>query len=257
MNIRFLLTLSILIFFISQANGQSKTESIHIVVALCDNIHQGIAPVPAKLGNGKNTKDNLYWGAYYGVKSCFTRNSSWKLVKTDTRPESNIIERIVFKHVSKDTYLVADAYDGEQINQAIDDYLMFCAGTLHKTVVIKGKEIEYGAESELVAYVGHNGLIEYTPASYPQGTNNFTKLAITLGCYSKKYFEEPIRQSGAYPLIWTTGSMAPEAYILEAAIKGWLNKERFEQIQDRAAKAYSKYQKISYANARGLLIGGW
>jgi len=39
----------------------------HVVVALCDNVHQGIVPVPRALGNGQDPSSNLYWGARYGV----------------------------------------------------------------------------------------------------------------------------------------------------------------------------------------------
>lgn len=237
--------------------AKAESQSIHIVVALCDNVHQGIAPVKAKIGNGKNPTDNLYWGAYFGVKSSFERNASWKLVKSLKYPEKNILERIVFKHISKDIYLIADAYDGEQIRSAIDDYLKVCAGVLHKSVQVQGKQIEFGGISNLVAYVGHNGLIEYQPNTFPSGNHSNEKLAITLGCYSKRYFEEAIKTAGAYPLIWTTGSMAPEAYILEGAIKGWINRESFSQIQQRAAKAYSQYQKCSLSSSNELLVSGW
>jgi hypothetical protein len=34
--------------------------SVHVLVALCDNEHQGIVPVPKKLGNGSDIAGNLY-----------------------------------------------------------------------------------------------------------------------------------------------------------------------------------------------------
>ena len=36
--------------------------------------------------------------------------------------------------------------------------------------------------------------------------------------------------------------MAPEAYILSAAIDGWMKKESDEEVRVRAAKAYHTYQ---------------
>jgi len=59
---------------------------VHVFVALCDNEHQGIVPVRAELGNGRDPRTNLYWGAMYGVKTYFSRTSSmqhrggWSLV---------------------------------------------------------------------------------------------------------------------------------------------------------------------------------
>lgn len=44
-------------------------KSIQVFVALCDNVNQGIVPVPAALGDGEDVKNNLYWGARYGVKT--------------------------------------------------------------------------------------------------------------------------------------------------------------------------------------------
>jgi hypothetical protein len=51
--------------------------------------------------------------------------------------------------------------------------------------------------------------------------------------------------------------MAPEAYILYGAFEGWINGETDEQIRNRAAGAYSKYQQISLRAAKGLLVTGW
>jgi hypothetical protein len=46
--------------------------------------------------------------------------------------------------------------------------------------------------------------------------------------------------------------MAPEAYTLEAALTGWLEKEPAEKINDRAARAYDKYQNCGLKAARRL-----
>ncbi len=51
--------------------------------------------------------------------------------------------------------------------------------------------------------------------------------------------------------------MAPEAYILHDALEGWTNGETDEQVRNRAAAAYSKYQKISLKSAQNLLVTGW
>ena len=43
-----------------------------------------------------------------------------------------------------------------------------------------------------------------------------------LACASKQFFAEALRSSGASPLLWTTGLMAPEAYTLKSALDGWI-----------------------------------
>jgi hypothetical protein len=81
--------------------------------------------------------------------------------------------------------------------------------------------------------------------------------AIILACASKNYFSESLRASGAYPLLWTTNLMAPEAYTLKSALDGWILGESNEQVRGRAAAAYDKYQKCGISAARRLLVSGW
>ena len=54
---------------IDQDHQRGAPVVVHVVVALCDNEHQGIVPVPATLGNGQDPRNNLYWGALYGVRT--------------------------------------------------------------------------------------------------------------------------------------------------------------------------------------------
>jgi hypothetical protein len=51
--------------------------------------------------------------------------------------------------------------------------------------------------------------------------------------------------------------MAPEAYVLSAAVDGWIKKENDEQVRLRAADAYNKYQNCGVKAARGLFATGW
>lgn len=51
--------------------------------------------------------------------------------------------------------------------------------------------------------------------------------------------------------------MAPEAYTLKAAIDGWILKESSNQIRERAAKTYHKYQKCGLRAAKNLLVTGY
>lgn len=69
--------------------------------------------------------------------------------------------------------------------------------------------------------------------------------------------EKAAVNSAATPLLWTTNLMAPEAYVLSAAIDGWLKKESDEQIRLRAADAYNKYQNCGVKAARTLFATGW
>src|SRR5262245_22434175 len=66
---------------------------VHVVVALCDNEHQGIVPVPKSLGQGRNPASNLYWGARYGVRTFLAREAGWKPREVARPADARILER--------------------------------------------------------------------------------------------------------------------------------------------------------------------
>lgn len=234
---------------------------IHVFVALCDNMNQGIVPVSASLGNGDNPATNLYWGAAFGVKTFFSRSKDWELVAESQNPAAGILARAIFKKRDRDVFIVADAYRGKEISQAIWDFLEAASGKAGEelTVTRGARKFSFNTSgsSDLVAYVGHDGLMDFTLQSTPQVRDSRKRKAIILACISKKYFAQPLERTGADPLLWTTNLMAPEAYILSAAIDGWLKQETGEQIRVRAAKAYNGYQNCGLKAASGLFATGW
>ena len=234
---------------------------IHVFVALCDNVNQGIVPVSASLGNGDNPKTNLYWGAAFGVKTFFGKSKDWQLVSENQNPSAAILDRLIFKKKGADVFMIADAYRGREISQAIWDFLEAASGKAgEKLSVTQGSrkfEFNSGGSSDLVAYVGHDGLMDFTLQSTPKAQDNRKRKAIVLACVSQKYFAKPLERTGAEPLVWTTGLMAPEAYILSAAIEGWLKQETDEEVRARAAKAYNTYQNCGLKAANNLFATGW
>ena len=106
----------------TQPASRNSGKLIHILVALCDNEFQGIVPVPARIGNGDDPANNLYWGARFGVKTFFKRAGDWKLIAEARNPRAGILERLVFKHQTKNVYLVADAYRGREIKRCVADF---------------------------------------------------------------------------------------------------------------------------------------
>src|SRR5688572_5211121 len=72
----------ILILFRGAPNANATpVRHILVFIALCDNEHQRIAPVPAAIGNGADPERNLYWGCSEGFKEIFGRGAAWKLTK--------------------------------------------------------------------------------------------------------------------------------------------------------------------------------
>jgi hypothetical protein len=235
----------------------SGIKAIHVFVALCDNKYQGIVPVPAAIGNGQDPARNLYWGAGYGIKSYFKKSYDWKLVATRNNPAKNILERLLFKHVSKNIYLLADAYDGKFIREATVDFLNSSGGQAIVQEKHGDQTIYFGGKSDLVAYIGHDGLMDFSldQAFERKATQSID--AIILACYSKNYFSKHLRFTGATPVLWTSGLMAPEAYTLHDAIHEWAANNSAQAVRTAAARAYSKYQKCSLKAAHNLLVQGW
>jgi hypothetical protein len=231
-------------------------KTIHIFVALCDNKYQGIVPVPPKIGNGQDPNNNLYWGCGFGIRTYFKKSVAWKLLKTE-KIDNIKLERLIFKHTSKNYYLVADAYDGQFIEQCTKDFLMSNSGQLKETIKINNTTIGIYGNSKLNAYIGHDGLMDFQLSDKFDAIDNQKRNCIILACVSKKYFAPHLQATKSNPLVWTTGLMCPEAYTVHDAILGFINNESNENIRNRAAMAYSKYQKCSLKSAQNLLVTGY
>ncbi len=243
----------------SFCQSQAPIRTVHVFVALADNRYQGIVPVPAKIGNGDDAVNNLYWGLELGVRTYFARSKDWKLIWHGNTGNPVVLERCVFQHRTRPVYLVADAYRGREIKRAIVDFLEAAGGNSPEIATVPGTDLKLsvGGKADLVAYVGHDGLMDFDLERFPKNHNQGKKDAILLSCASRQYFSAAIRASGAKPLLWTTNLMAPEAYALKAALDGWMENETDQQIQQRAAEVYSHYQKCSVGAAKKLLVPGW
>jgi len=236
---------------------------IHIFVALCDNKYQGIVPVPAGIGNGQQPRSNLYWGAGYGIHTYFSRSKDWQVIGKSTyniaaRKDSVVLDRLLLRHRRQGVYLLAEAYDGRNIKETITEFLQAAAGQLPRAVKPAGQDsLYFGGEADLLAFVGHDGLMDFSLNQRFKGDTVNKRETIILACYSKRFFGPHLRSTGAQPLLWTSGLMAPEAYTLHDAINAWVARKPALQVQQAAAKAYSTYQHCSMQAATHLLPIGW
>jgi hypothetical protein len=236
----------------------AQSRCIHVFVALCDNKNQGIVPVPEKIGNGQNPASNLYWGAGYGVKNFFAKKSpDWQLVQTLKSDNQHILDRLLFKHKTENVYLLADAWDGAYIRNCTEAFLLASNGQNPEVVQYNGAELQFGGNAQLLAYTGHDGLMDFELNPTFKSAPSKKLDVIILACYSRNYFTPHIHNSGANPLLWTTHLMAPEAYTLEAAIRGWILHESPQKIEIRAEEAYNNYQKCGIKGARNLFATGF
>lgn len=242
----------------AELTGQAAPEvrTVHVFVALCDNAHQGIAPVSPALGNGQDPVRNLYWGAAYGVRTYFSRQGEWERLEiaADSLP---VRDRVLFRHRSGDTYLLAEAYDGAAIRTCTEDFLRACSGEGPLPIETPDGPLVFGGGAKLLAYVGHNGLMDFELDLTLSPQDSQKRQAIILGCHSQSYFQPWLRQTGAEPLLWTTGLMAPEAYVLEGALSAWRQNLAAVEVRRFAAEQYHRFQGCGIRAAWNLFRHGW
>lgn len=92
---------------------------------------------------------------------------------------------------------------------------------------------------------------------YPKSNDSGLRDVMILACASKNYFYQPVLQTKSNPVLWTTGLMAPEAYVLQAAIDGWLSGKTGDEIRLLAAESYNNYQHCGLSAAKKLFATGW
>jgi hypothetical protein len=241
--------------YLKQKDSTGKPRIIRILVPLCDNENQGIAPVNERLGDGQNPNTNLYWGAGYGVRTFFQKSKDWELVSISEGPKRSILQQLVFKHATRNAYLIAQAYAGDQMEDCLIDYWAELSGkdTAHG---VKIDSYNGPLKADLIIFNGHNGLMDMTVQPEPN-TDGRRKDAIAIACASRSYFTPYLEKAGGYPLIMTTDLMAPEAYVCHAAIDGWLKNKSPNEIKKMCGVAYDKYQNCGLYGATSLFTFGW
>ena len=229
---------------------------MHVLVALCDNDNQGIVKVPKAIGNGQNPSGNLYWGCAYGIRTYFRNSADWTEV-SNGKVDETVLDRAVFRHKDDGYYLVADAYDGRNIRECTVDFLKSCAGMKKDSLQVGSLTIGIYGNARAVAYIGHNGLMDFSLSNTCRNSDGVVRDVIILACASKQYFTPYLQSAKANPLLWTTNLMCPEAYSLHDALDAYISGKGAEEVREAAAAAYDKYQKCGIGGARRLFVTGF
>lgn len=211
-------------------------KQVRVIVALADNDSQGIAPVPAKIGNGADADSNLYRGSSEGLKSVFARSKAWKLEKAELNPSPEIHERRSYRHAAKDCVLVAEAWRGKNIHQSLE---AFFANVRER-------------RSDLTAFIGHNGLMDEAVGVTSVDSNAKATDAIILCCVGGSYFKPHLEALRARPVLTTEQLMYPGSFLLRNALEVWLRGGSRPEIRMAAANAYAANQHISLKAASGV-----
>ncbi|MFT5601892.1 MAG: hypothetical protein ACI9N1_002141 [Flavobacteriales bacterium] len=233
----------------------------HVLVPLCDNENQGIVPTSAKIGNGMDLRNNLYWATSKGMKRFFKELPDWKLMRSTLNVDTNILERVVFfKKFSNgaNVYLIADAYRGDRMEECLNDYFNSLSSFKNDTLIIGTDSLKINGGADLVAFNGHNGLMDEN--TQYKSANWFTKPkdAVSISCISNSYFKEHYENTSSYPLVHTTNLLYPGAFIMEGVINNWAMLKTDKECKIAAGKGYYKYKPKSGPNgSQNLFDFGW
>lgn len=235
-----------------------SVKVVHVIVGLCDRSQPGMEQVPPSLGNGTDPSRNLYWGAQFGLKTWFRSQAAWTQVRPRegeiATPHPAVLKRIVFFHKETSTYLVADAYDGTRVREAIRDVLFPRPGD--KVEGLVARPIYLGAQANLRAYVGYNALGDNPLQTIPTPRHGTIRPGIFLTGTSETTFAPFLEQAELWMLLGARERIEPEAYTLEAAILAWAEGSTPEEVLAKAAEAYAYHQELEVPVAAALFVHG-
>ncbi|MCB9188702.1 MAG: hypothetical protein H6599_05400 [Flavobacteriales bacterium] len=252
---------SSIINFLKQKVEKGEPLVAHVLVPLCDNEHQGIVPTSASIGNGMDPDHNLYWMTSKGVKRYFRDLSDWKLIESQKNVRDDILERVIFKKRFDNgtvLILVADAYRGDRMHECLNDYFNSLSGHLLDSVLVDSAYLKINGEADLVAFNGHNGLMDESTTYEVATENTKPKDAVSISCASSGFFKDHYWQTSSYPLVHTTNLLYPGAFILEGILNKWAMLESDEECKLAAGKAYYEHKPKSGPNgSQNLFNFGW
>lgn len=218
---------------------QGEGRQVAVFVALCDNEHQGIAPVPPAIGRGDDVRGNLYWGCGDALPKVLSRSAEWQkpsvVTDYDDKPAA-VLQAVVSTRKDNSATLTVFAYRGDSIVPCMRDF---------EAALVSGKY-------ELVGYLGHNGLMDAELPEPAPGAERGAD-AMALCCMSREYFEPRLHALRCRPMLLTQQLMYPAGAVMLAAIDTWLRRPGdVDAIRKAAGQAYAANQRIGLRAAIGV-----
>jgi len=235
------------------AAGRPLVVEVH--VPLCEQTI--IACGNAKLGDGDRPETNLYWSTTPGFGSWFARRASgWKRVLRQVAGETGD-QDLLAVHVYRrsvaaprawrqrgtpatfEVDLVVRAWRGTAIDRALAAYAADLSGGAARTLTLADRtSLEVGGAAQIIAWVGHNRLMDVEPYSWP-APGTATKGAIAIACHTAAYMEDNVPAATRVPLLMTRDFLFANAAPLEATVLAFASGGSYSRIRVAAATAYA------------------
>ncbi len=236
---------------------------VEVLVPLCSN--EQIWCGSKWAGQPASPRVNIYWGAVFGARTHFQRETSgWTLLGL-AASDAIYLERAVFRrHVPAakwglsraepvEQIVVLHAVHGSHINRAVRELYVRAARGSSVTVEESGQRRTLRVHA--IGYAGHNRLMDgmaFPPELPPRRSDDEPIASFVLACLSEKYFAKALHAVGSEPVVMTSSYMAPEGYVVDAVAKGLGDNEPIAGIRRRAVGAYARWQRISPGQASAI-----
>jgi hypothetical protein len=248
------------------AAGRPLVAEVH--VPLCDN---SIIPCGnAKLGDGDNPDTNLYWSTTPGFGAWFSRRGGgWKRVlhqRGKATGDSDVVAVDVYRRTVRapaswikrgapktfELDIVVHGWRGKAIDAALAAYARDVSGGAARKLVLDDKTtLEGGGAAQLVAFVGHNRLMDLERYSWPEPGAKATG-TIAIACHTAAYMESEVSAATRVPLLMTRDLLFSNAAPFEATVLAFASGGGYARMRSDATAAYATIQKRPVARMGGV-----
>ena len=239
------------------AAGKPLVAQVH--VPLCDN--GTLACGNAKLGDGDAPDTNLYWATSPGFGTYFEKRSrGWtRVLDSDGSAidEPDVLDLRVYRRTVSssqawrtrgapatfDVYIVAQAWRGTSIDDALATYAAHLSGAPGVAIGLPdGATLAAGGDARLVAYVGHNRLMDVAhPYPWPVA-GTAPRGMIAIACHTAAYMQPLVPGPTRVPLLFIRDFLFSNAAPLEGAVLAFARGGGYAEIRGAAAAGNATVQ---------------
>lgn len=248
------------------AAGKPLVVEVHVPLCESSILRCG----NAKLGDGDTPATNLYWATRPGFGKWFDRRGSgWTraLRETEDTGDPDVLELRVYRRTLTapaawrkrgapkryEVAVVIRGWRGTAIDRALAAYAADLSGQTPRTITLAdGTTLEAGGAAQLVAFVGHNRLMDLDEAyAWPEAGTE-PKGTIAIACHTSSYMKRDVPGATRVPLLMTNDFLFSNAAPLEAAVLAFARGGNYAAIRRDAATAYAAVQKREVKRVFGV-----
>lgn len=239
------------------AAGRPLVVQVH--VPLCEAT---IIPCGnAKLGDGDRPSGNLYWATGEGFLGWFGRKGGgWKQVlATDGAAigEADVLDLRVWRRELATPaawrragaparfamIVVAQAWRGTEIDAALARYGEDLYGAHAQAIALPdGTSIAAGGDAHIVAYVGHNRLMDLQSFDWraiAKRGDDRPRGVVAIACHTAPYMQDVVPGARQVPLLLTRDFMLASAAALEGTTLAFARGGDYKAIRRGGAQGYA------------------